>query len=248
MIECPLAQADPVRLCGVEWPPFTKVREGKIVGGLSFDIYQEAFSRLGRGFVAYALPWPRCLRQVSEGNLDAVIDNDKLDPFIGGKHPTAVYPVAIYTRADHPTMAFSYQALEDKKVGMVRGYDYTPDIKQKMTWKPRYATDDQQLFRMLKAGRFDYVLADIFSAEIHAANAGLEVRRLEPVVDSTFLYLVFNARHAELVKQYDHVIGQMIEEGVLDKLYLRYLPFSYQQVLSLVNSDGKVSPEKQPDK
>ncbi|WP_229805248.1 substrate-binding periplasmic protein [Saccharospirillum salsuginis] len=230
------ATSDTVRLCGVEWPPFTYAENGNIESGISFRIYQEAFRRLGMSFEAHALPWPRCLRLVELGHYDAVIDNADLEPFVAGSHPTASYPLAIYVLADFPVDDFSWDFMRRKRIGMVRGYDYTPTIAAFEGWRPRYFTTDEQMLRVLQAGRIDYALGDLYSVPILSERIGIEIKRLRPLVDSTNLYLVFNADRADLMRRYDAVIGQMIEDGTLDAIYLEFMPLTYSDVMRL--NDG----------
>jgi len=117
-----ISYAEALKLCGVEWPPFTYSKEQKITKGISYDVYTEAFRRLQ---MAVELPWKRCLQYVAEGKYDAVIDNAALEPFLYGQFPTAIYPLAIYVRQDFPQETFSWDDLQGKTVGMVLGYDYT---------------------------------------------------------------------------------------------------------------------------
>lgn len=228
------AQAKTLKLCGVEWPPFTFVEEGQIVKGISFDIYTEAFSRMDMRFDAKALPWPRCLELVSQGVFDGVIDNAALEPYVYGVHPTAVYPLAIYVREDFSEEKFSWEAMDSKIVGMVNGYDYTEAIRQFDKWIIDYATSDEAALQKLQQRRYNYALSDIFSAPILAENANLNIRMLTPLVDITHLYLVFNKDLSDVVMQYDQVIGEMIKEGIIDKIYQQYLPYGYDEILNMV--------------
>jgi len=227
------AVSEPVRLCGVEWPPFTYAENDDIKNGISFRVYQEAFRRLGVTFEAHALPWPRCLRAVEAGIYDAVIDNANLEPFVAGNHPTASYPLAVYVRADFPVDTFSWEFMQGKRIGMVRGYDYTPTIANFKGWRPRYFNNDEQLLRVLQAGRIDYALGDLYSVPILSARIDTEIKRLRPLVDSTDLYLVFNADRTDLMRRYDAVISDMIEDGTLDAIYLEFMPLSYSDVMRL---------------
>lgn len=228
-----VVHAEPIRLCGVDWPPFTYAEDGMIEDGISIRIYEEAFKRLGMSVEAHALPWPRCVRSVELGAYDAIIDNVPVNRFVFGRHPTAFYPLAIYVREDLPVDLFSWKSMTGKPVGMVRGYDYTPTISSFDGWLPRYFTTDEQMLRALQAGRIDYVLGDLFSVPILSARVGVKIKRLDPLVDSTDLYLMFNAERENLMRRYDQVIGQMIEDGTLDAIYRQFMPLSYSDVMRL---------------
>ena len=57
-----------IKLCGVEWPPFTFVVQGKMVKGISLDVYREAFRRLSHNSSTSVLPWARCKLAVIQGD------------------------------------------------------------------------------------------------------------------------------------------------------------------------------------
>lgn len=196
-------------------------------------MYKEAFARLKIKFKAEVLPWPRCIKSVEKGDIDAIIDNGALKPFIFGKHPTGVYPLAIYVRKDFPQKNFSWDLMQGKTVGMVRGYDYTEKIKQFDGWKKQLALTDEQMLKMLNASRHDYVILDVFSADILAKKAQVNIKMLKPIIDSTHLYLVFNKDKSDVAKKYDETIGKMIQDGTLDKIYRKYLPYSYSEAIKM---------------
>lgn len=225
--------ASEVKLCGVSWPPFTYVQNNQFVKGISHDIHREAFKRLGIKYKRSVFTWARCLAQVEKGVYDAVIDNSATAPFIYGKVPTAVYPLAVFVREDSADKHFSWEFMQGKKIGMVRGYDYTPKITGFKGWNVKYAKTDHQLLLKLKAKRTDYIILDIFSADILMKEAGIKVKMLTPLIDSTDLFLVFNKGRSALARQYDEVIQQMHSDGTLDKIYRQYLPFDYSQIIDM---------------
>lgn len=229
--------AEELKLCGVQWPPFTYSETGKIVKGISFEVYTEAFHRLNIKFKAQELPWPRCLKYVKEGKYDAVIDNAALKPFLYGKYPTGVYSLAMYVRHGFPQEKFLWEDIKGKKVGMVRGYDYTEKIVQFEGWKPDFAITDEMMLRKLQRNRYDYAICDIFAAPILADKLGIKIKMLTPLIDSTKLYLVFNKTHAEIVKKYDRAIGEMIKDGTMDMIFKKYFPYSYNEIMDMSNQN-----------
>ncbi|ODN41428.1 substrate-binding periplasmic protein [Piscirickettsia litoralis] len=223
-----------VKVCGVEWPPFTYNKNGKLTKGISIAIYTEAFKRMNMTLDADTIPWARCLDAVKEGQYMAVIDNAALPPFIFGKHPTGIYPLAIYTRENYPLSIFSWRAMWGKPVGMVRGYDYTPKIKRFRRWQPDYSDSDEQALQKLNAHRYDFVVMDIFAAPLLASKLKINIKRLTPMVDGTYLYLVFNKKHQRLLQEYDKKIKQMIEDGTIDNIYLDHINMTYSELMSLM--------------
>lgn len=223
-----------VKLCGVEWPPFTYrsfENPAVIDKGITYEIYTEAFRRLGLSFTTTILPWPRCLAATNKGLYDGIIDNADMPPFISGNHPTGVYSLAIFVKQDHPEMAFNWASMEGKTVGMVRGYSYTPKIKAFDGWVKQLAPNEEQLLRMLKGQRHNYVLLDIFSADILASKVGVDIKQLKPIVDSIHLHLTFSPENNAIAEQFDQTIKQMIDDGTIDNIYQKFLPYSYQELM-----------------
>ena len=222
-----------LKLCGVEWPPFTITKNGKIVGGISFDIYTEAFERLNMKFVADDIPYPRCLMYVKTGRYDAVIDYTSVEPYVTGRFPTGIYPLAVYVRKEFPQDEFSWKLLEGKVVGYVRGYYYSESITNFDGWIKDLAVTDEMMLMKLKGNRYDYVILDIFTADILSKKIGVDIKMLKPVIDATNLFLSFNASKADYMEKYDEIIGEMIKDGTMDRIYLKYMPHSYTDILGM---------------
>lgn len=221
-----------LKLCGVEWPPFTYVENNSIVAGLSHDIIKEAFGRLDVSVVIDSIPWPRCEFYVKHGKYDAILDNSLIgDWLIKGQYPATKYTLAVYVRDDFDQTKFSWESLAGKTVGFVRGYDYTERIKNYRGWDKELSSTDEQLLVKLKVKRYDYVVLDTYGAPLLAEKLNIKIRKLEPEIDSTNLYLSFNNQHTEILKAYDEIISQMIDDGSMDKLYLKYLPHNYSDIL-----------------
>ncbi len=235
--EYDVLSAGELKFCGVEWPPFTYAENGRIVRGISYDIFTEAFSRLEKSFRADLVPWPRCLKYVKGGMYDAVIDNRAMEPFVSGTTPTAVMPLAIYVRKDFPHDTFSWKLMEGRRVCMVRGYDYPEKILKFEGWKKDFANNEEQMLKVLKKGRYDYVLGDIFSAPILAEKIGADIRMLRPLIDSLLMYLCFNREQGDIMKEYDDTVREMIKDGTMDKIYRKYTQYSYSETMKLVSEE-----------
>lgn len=226
--------ATTVKLCGVDWPPFTNSHHGTLTHGLSIDVYSEAFRRLGMKIDVKSMPWQRCMKLVKHGSMDALIDNTHSDDFIHGPTPTAFYPLAIYVRSDAKQSKFSWAAMENKNVAMVKGYDYTEKIASFKLWNKLYAQSESILVKMLKAKRFDYILLDPFAAKNLEITHDVKLKMLTPVIDTAELYLVFNHDKSVLMNKFDAKIIEMINDGTMNRLYLNYLPTSYTDFVKMV--------------
>ena len=221
-----------LKVCGVDWPPFSYAEQGRLTEGISIEIHQEVARRLGMKLSLIELPWGRCEQYVSTRLADGILDNA---PLPGCHHPdlaTAFYPLAAYVRTDSPLHNFSWEMARGMKVGMVRGYDYTEKIKRYDGWVPIKAHSDKQLLLLLEKSRVDMIILDYFSAPILSKEQDVPIRTLSPFIDSTPLYLCFGEQRAALLPAYSKALQQMLEEGVLDRIYLRYLGEDYRTLKS----------------
>lgn len=225
--------ATTVKLCGVDWPPFTFSEHGELTHGLSIDVYKEAFKRLGMEISTKSMPWQRCMKLVKHGSMDALIDNTHSNEFIHGPTPTAFYPLAIYVRSDFEQSKFSWKAMENQDVAMVKGYDYIDKIASFKSWHKQYAVSESVLVKMLKAKRFDYILLDSFAAKNLEVIHDMKLKMLTPRIDIAKLYLVFNQKKSALMNKFDETIIAMISDGTMDKLYLKHLSQSYKDFVNM---------------
>ena len=105
----------------------------------------------------------------------------------------------VYVRDDFDQTKFSWESLTGKTVGFVRGYDYTERIKKYRGWIKELSSNDEQLLVKLKVKRYDYVILDTYVAPLLAEKLDIKIRKLEPEIDSTNLYLSFNKQHTEIL-------------------------------------------------
>lgn len=232
-----ISWSEELRLCGVHWPPFSYSENERLVSGISVDINTEAFRRLGIKFTADDLPWPRCLDGVERGEYDAIIDNASRPNYVHGTNATSVYPLTIYVREDYPHREFTWESMNGKTVGVVRGYWYTESIRNFNGWFIDKSVTDEIVLRKLAGGRYDYAVSDIFVAPILAEKLGIKIKALAPLIDSSQLYLGFKEKHSKIAAKYDLTIKQMILDGTMDRIYLKYLPYSYKAIFEKYKND-----------
>ncbi|WP_108652927.1 substrate-binding periplasmic protein [Dongshaea marina] len=226
------AAENQIRVCGVEWPPFSYANpvEKRLERGISIAIYQEAFKRLDVKVEFIQLPWPRCERDVIHGKYDAILDNASLPGYIHPLIPTAFYPLGAYVKQGSPLTNFRWGETSDKRVGMVRGYDYTPKISEHLDWEITLSKSDEQLLLLLDRNRVDYIILDYFAAPILSKKTGVKIRPLNSFLDSTPLYLCFNKKHSALVDRLGPILLDMLLDGTLDKIYQKSLGDSYANI------------------
>ncbi|WP_196303961.1 substrate-binding periplasmic protein [Chromobacterium violaceum] len=221
-------QASPIKLCGVEWPPFTYVKNGMVDSGISHDILQEAFRRLQLPEIMEAAPWARCLRGIKTGEYDAVIDNEVAAQTPRFKHIYSSYPVALCVKRGSAIQSFNWKLVQGQTVGIVRGYTYTPKILHYPNWKLTPTNDENSLYAMLTNGHLQFVLCDVWGATLRP-----NVTILKPIIDRTNLSPNFSAKKAALAVRLDGMIGKMIEDGSVERIYSQYTKHKFREMVPL---------------
>ena len=226
------AYAKTLKICGTDWPPSTIVENNQVKKGYSVEIYNEAFKRLQIDFEISILPWKRCIKWVTAGTYDAVIDTSTANEgLIFGQHPNSFSQLAIYVRKDYPETQYLPENLSNQWVGIVRGYTNYLKVAQENNWKVKEALNEENMFSMLNKGRFNYAFSDIRSTQSISKKMGIKLKPLTPPVVTDTFYLGFSPNNKALAKRYDAIIGEMIEEGFLDKVYKKYLSKTYKDML-----------------
>ncbi|WP_176219645.1 substrate-binding periplasmic protein [Chromobacterium haemolyticum] len=220
-----VAQA-PVKLCGVEWQPFTYVKNGKVDSGISHDVLQEAFRRMNVPVTMEGAPWERCLRGIKTGDYDAVIDNEVAAQTPRFKNVYSSYPVALCVKRGSPVKSFDWKLVQGQTVGMVRGYTYTPKILNYPNWKLEPSNDEDQLYAMLTGGHRQFVLCDVWGASLRQ-----NVEILQPVIDRTDLSPTFSDRQAALAARLDATIGDLIRDGSVERIYAKYTKRKFRDMV-----------------
>lgn len=226
------ATARTLKICGASWPPSTIVENNQITQGYSLEIYKEVFKRLKMDFKISIMPWKRCIKWVITGTYDAIIDASGANKnLIIGQYPNSFSPLAIYVRQDFPETQYRPETLKGQMVGIVRGYTSYLKVAQKNNWKVKETLNEENMFTMLHKGRFDYAFSDIVSIQAISQKLGVQFKPLKPFVVTDTFYLGFSPNNKALAKRYDATIGEMLKEGLLDKIYKKYLFKTYKEML-----------------
>jgi len=231
LLQSQFAFSELVRVCGAHFPPSTVVESGQFIKGYSVDLINESFKRLNWQVQFQVLPWKRCIALVKQGELDAVIDTSVHNhPIVTGSYPISYNQLGIYVRWDFSETRYQKALFKDKLVGIPRGYTGYQQIAKEHVWQT-YETDNESiLFTMLKKGRLDYVLSDNSTAFNVAKAIGAKIKLLLPYVQSQKYYLGFSPFNVNLAQDFDAMLEQMLKDGSMDNIYLKYLPYGYQEM------------------
>ncbi|MBF0448095.1 MAG: transporter substrate-binding domain-containing protein [Magnetococcales bacterium] len=107
------------------WAPFEFINEQGEYSGISSGYVDLIRTRLGISLVPKLdLSWAEAMEQVQLGRIDVIstlVKTPKREKFLNFTNPYTSFPMVITTRKDAPYVD-SLDSLDDKKVGVVKGY------------------------------------------------------------------------------------------------------------------------------
>ncbi len=226
-----MAADDSLKFCFNQWPPFAMYEQG-LYQGISVDIIKEASRRLEQPAEFVELPWKRCLQNVEDGTMDAVIDAADREQFIQGPASFSIYSDTLWVHTDS-----NFQTIEDLKnrsIGLVDGYKYSQsvqDLIDELKLSSETAMDDQGNLRKIAFKRVDTGIADLVSTFDIIKQRQFNLRPILPPVSVDKLYLSFSRQRTEVQKKYNQQFEDLIAEGFVDKVYQRYIGESFSDLV-----------------
>lgn len=225
----------PVELVTLDWPPY--VGETLPAQGYASEVMRHAFAASGQAVNIRFVPWARALRMVRNGEADGLFP-EYYDPaqrpnmnfstaFPGG-------PVGLYVRSDrrlslmadprtHPELAV--QALQGKRLGLVRGYINHPAIDASEFFTRDLAVSDEQNLAKLFRGGVDAIFIDFFVARYWIARRypwfANELEAVEPAFEQKNLHLVMRkdqARAQALLDDFNRGLETLRSNGQLEQI------------------------------
>ncbi|MGL1862892.1 MAG: transporter substrate-binding domain-containing protein [Pseudodesulfovibrio sp.] len=207
------------------------------VGGAPLDTYQpriivplleEAFKRNGIEFKAEHYPSPRALLMsntgIADGELHRIYDFHTASK---GKYPNLIrieshlmsVHVAVFSNV-YGTAITKWEDLKECDVGYLRGRQNVKTALEALSEETKTFPQSSELglFRMLEAGRINYVVSESFEGQrILAAHPEFKAVREVAKLEETKIYAYMNKKHATLAKK----IGETLEEMKRDRTFQR---------------------------
>jgi polar amino acid transport system substrate-binding protein len=215
-----------------EWPPY-QIRENNRVSGFSTKIIETVFERMGIAIGNINIyPWKRAITMLEKGNADALFSVN----LTGSRTGFAFYPEEtiilspwiMWVREEDGFGFGSFDDLLGKKVGLVRGYSYTPElwnfVKKHCSYEE--VSDDEMNFRKLNAGRVDIIPAELGNGLYIIKKLSLKkiVPLMKNPVKTDGLYIIFNKNNVKksLVDRFSDELKKLKQESVYRYLYDEY--------------------------
>ena len=195
-----LADERSITLICDDWPPYQVVEKGK-TSGFCTNVVEEVFKRMDVKIASLDVyPWKRAIIMMESGKTDALFSanfsRERADYARYPKEPLVYSPWVLWVRKEDNLKFNSLSDLKKKKVGIVRGYSYTPEFLNyiKKNALPDEVPDDTTNFKKLNVGRIDYTVAELGNGN-HIIKT-LKLNKIIPLknkpVKEDGLYIIFN--------------------------------------------------------
>lgn len=198
------AGAEPTVTIGAEddWAPYSSAPGGR-AQGFAVDVVREAFALAGVKAQFIALPYSRCMAETRAGRLlacfDAVPNSLIRSHYLWPELPLFSTHMNIYARAGSTLRKLRAQDLEGRTVGVQRDYEYGDEFDLNTRIVRKVVDKNEQGFRMLQAGRIEFMAAEARIAQALFRSRPQEFGgrfTLVGTVATPDLYIAFSKRAA----------------------------------------------------
>jgi polar amino acid transport system substrate-binding protein len=217
------AAADP-------YPPFVDDTDPQ--EGLSLAIIRAAYATQGYTVKMSFVPWARAQSLTIKGKYDILPDvwmtEERLDTMMFSE-PYALNTVKFIKRKGDPFEYNGLESLKGKKIGTIRGYNYSDDFKDPKEFSRVDVPDFITNLKKLIANRIDLTLEDEIVAKVQIAkNDPSMLAKLDfdnNAFDSKKLFVtsgLANPRHKEIIDAFNKGLAQIKENGEYVKIMESY--------------------------
>ncbi len=204
------------------------IENDQIVGGFKYDLLETLGQRLGIDVKHSACPFQRCLRSMSDGNLDIMVfiavtpqRSQFLNYIQVWKIPRSI---PFYVRKGEQHRLQKYEDLHQLHVGIVNGYAYFSRFDNDPAIRKSRVMREQQLPKMLRAGRIDaYIAFDIKQQELLQDYPNITPAPFNHAFsDTALLAISHKSPYLKLMPQLEQAALEMIREGTMDALWQKH--------------------------
>ncbi|EQC46751.1 ABC transporter, substrate-binding protein, family 3 [Bacteriovorax sp. BSW11_IV] len=228
-------------ICGNVWYPFTFYKGEDFNQGISIEIASLILKKLNFDFTFRDIPWTRCKQGVRNGEYDAILDATPDGNLYAPKAYASFFPIGLYTKIDNSDApeVFTWQSMIGKRVGLIKTYDYPGKINQFKGWYRIESETEEKSLMKLKANRFDFILTDVFTADLLAPKMKIKLKQIPPLVAFENLFLVFNIKDKAIADDYSRELEGLINDGTVDRIFKKYLHKTFHELDK--NNEGVVN-------
>ena len=210
------------------YPPLTYY-DGREMQGAWMAIASRVLSDLGIPFeLSYQGPWPRVLQTAAEGKIDMIAtlkESPERLAFLSFTTTSAVYAdIAIFVRSDSGLQYRGWSDLVGKSGGIVRderyGMGFDEFMRSSLSVETVSSIDLD--FKMLDAGRIDYVVTGYYPGLAHIASLrlGTRLKVLLPLISQTVNGFAFVTASpcVKYLPAFDRQLAILVKDGTVQRL------------------------------
>ncbi len=217
------AAADP-------YPPFVDPADPQ--EGLSLAIIRAAYKTQGYAVKMEFVPWARAKSLTIEGKYDILPDtwmDEEQKKKLHFSDPYAVNIVKFIKNADDPFEYTDFASLKGKRIGTIRGYNYSVPFIQSKDFEKETVADFMINVRKLIGKRIDLTLEDEIVARLQITQNDPDLLPLIKFLDKPFeskeLYVSAgraNPRHVEIIDAFNKGLAEIKSSGEFAKIISGY--------------------------
>jgi polar amino acid transport system substrate-binding protein len=228
--------AAPLRLVTDQWIPYENLSDPE-APGFSTEVLKGVFASMSQEASFEEFPWARAAQLVFRGERDALFTafyNDERARFCHfPKEPLARDKWIFFVRtADAGRLRFSsFEDLVGHEIAVLRGASISPEFWDFVRQHRNIAetASDEANFRMLDAGRVDYVVASFVNGMRLIRSLGLE-GKIEPLSSRSLkednLYVIFSKERISpaFVEAFSEALRRFKQTEAFRAIYRKYFP------------------------
>jgi polar amino acid transport system substrate-binding protein len=228
--------AAPLQLVTDRWIPYENLSDAK-APGFSTEVLKRVFAAMGQEASFEEFPWARAAGLVFRGERDAIFTafrNDERERFCRfPNEPLARDKWVFFVRAaDAGKLKFSsYDDLVGHDIAVLRGASISPEFWDFVHQHRNFVetASDEGNFRMLEAGRVDYVVASFVNGVRLIGSLGLD-GKVEPLLSRSLkeddMHVIFSKARIspDLVDAFSNALHQFKQSDAFREIYRKYFP------------------------
>ena len=232
----PASAAAPLQLVTDQWIPYETLSDAE-APGFSTEVLKSVFAAMGREASFEEFPWARAAGLVFRGERDAIFTafrNDEREHFCYfPNEPLARDKWVFFVRtADAGKLKFSsFDDLVGHDIAVLRGASISPEFWDFVHQHRNFVetASDEGNFRMLEAGRVDYVVASFVNGMRLIGSLGLDAK-VEPLRSRSLkeddMYVIFSKERIspDFVDAFSNALHQFKQTDAFRAIYRKYFP------------------------
>lgn len=227
-----ISHAAHLKLVAVEFPPLHYADSKGQAVGAAVDVVSEVLKKTGHSFEITVMPWTRAISFCREGVADAmftVYQLPDLQAILDFSSEIFIpHVISIYTtKSRNKNFSGNPADLATGTIGTVNAISYGERFdKLKDRLKLERVESLDLNFKMLNAGRIDYVVSNRYSAEFSIRSLGIEasIFELHPPIDVLFSYFAFSkkSQSKNILPQFDKALQEFKKSPDFDLIMARH--------------------------